>query len=1003
MLKRILIGFSVLFIVIISAVLILPGLVPTDTYRDRLEADLSRTFARDVTIDGDIKISTFPILKVETGAVSLANPENYPEGRFVDIDGMTAKVRLLPLLKKRVEISGVTLNSPNIFLDVQPDGRANWVGKEVEDPADNGPFQRDGRFTEYDPALTLLKIEDGTVTYRDLAANREFLAENINLNLQAPALDKPLNLNGNFLFDGMDTTIDAAIASPADFLNGQETDFSADINTPEGQAEVSGKFLNSQDIEFKAKYSVKSEQPNALAKRLPLPEETALPSLSSVSAEGDITFQQKNLKLNGLDLDIKGKDIAASFAGDIDLTEGAASAGSFSAKLDNMAIIRPYLEEPIAALNAVKSVDADGRIQWTGNKFDFSNVKSVVSGPNLTANYTGRAIYDEALRLDGEFKSQISDIPALVKTAGLTQPDAAALKKLSMNGKVNFSNGRATLSNFSAEASDGLLNGQFSGDVIYNDDIEIDGEFSGEISDLLAMDAALPREIPYSDVAKRITIESQIKSTSAGYTLSNLTAELKDGLLNGRFTGALALGQGGSISGDLKLSSESLRAIATSQDIILPESTPTGAIFEGFALAGGVSGTPERIRFESGTIKLDNLSGEGDFTLDMDSPTPFMTGTLDLAALDFRPYMAAWSAQNPTGEIQPWSKAPITLSGLESLDANIKIQTPSIKMDRLELGATNGDVTLQQGVLRADLKNTKLYGGDAAAIFTLNSSGGVPTIVVDATIKSVAAQKFFMASAGFEKLTGTSDLTLSFKGQGKSQADIMKSLSGDGIFKILKGQLLGLDASSLLTGVDQALTTRQLPQGIGIGQSTDFNDIEGKFSLDNGRASLSGFALQAGSFFMDAEGAIDIGQQTIDFGIRPKLADGSDLAKFGIPLRFSGGFGQAKPKLDTDFLGEIVKAKARAKAGNTVRETLGGSLGTVLGGVIGGPTSNSDPSQNPVPETSPPSENTPAEDSLQSTQDPEPAEDMSETNSPEEQIGNALKDLFGRKKKTDGE
>jgi AsmA protein len=154
---------------------------------------------------------------------------------------------------------------------------------------------------------------------------------------------------------------------------------------------------------------------------------------------------------------------------------------------------------------------------------------------------------------------------------------------------------------------------------------------------------------------------------------------------------------------------------------------------------------------------------------------------------------------------------------------------------------------------------------------------------------------------GFERITGTSDLVLSFKGQGQSQAEIMKSLTGTGNYKILKGQLLGLDASTLLSGVDTALTERRLPDGLGLGRTTNFNDLIGDFSLNNGRATIRGFQLEAGSFFIDADGFIDIGDQTLDIGLRPKLTTGSDLAQFGIPLRFKGGFGAASPGLDTDF------------------------------------------------------------------------------------------------------
>ena len=146
MLKRILIAFALILLLFVGAVLILPGLVPTDTYREKLEAELSRSLARDVSIAGEIKLSTFPNIAIQTDGVSLANPEGFSSETFMKVDGMSAKVRLLPLLSKQVEISGVEFDSPVISLEKRADGQVNWtLGNSTNgqaEPKDEGPFKR---------------------------------------------------------------------------------------------------------------------------------------------------------------------------------------------------------------------------------------------------------------------------------------------------------------------------------------------------------------------------------------------------------------------------------------------------------------------------------------------------------------------------------------------------------------------------------------------------------------------------------------------------------------------------------------------------------------------------------------------------------------------------------------------------------------------------------------------------------------------------------------------
>jgi len=277
-------------------------------------------------------------------------------------------------------------------------------------------------------------------------------------------------------------------------------------------------------------------------------------------------------------------------------------------------------------------------------------------------------------------------------------------------------------------------------------------------------------------------------------------------------------------------------------------------------------------------------------------------------------------------------------------------------------------------------------------------------------VKSVDAMNFLMATSGFEKVTGTADLSMSINGSGRSQDAIMKNLSGSGNFRVLNGRIIGIDASNLLSGVDQALVSRQLPLGAasGVGGSTDFNDLDGTFSMNQGVATVNKFQVQSRTLFMDAEGIIDMGNQNIDFSMRPSLSEGSDIAQFGIPIRFNGKFGQAKAGLDDRFLGQIIQAQAAKKARDLIQDQVGGQLGGILGGVIGGGSSapqseTATGSSNPLSGLGLPipglggqqPSTTPQQPSTSQPETPPPPPPPS----PEQQLEDAFKGLFGKKKK----
>ena len=256
--------------------------------------------------------------------------------------------------------------------------------------------------------------------------------------------------------------------------------------------------------------------------------------------------------------------------------------------------------------------------------------------------------------------------------------------------------------------------------------------------------------------------------------------------------------------------------------------------------------------------------------------------------------------------------------------------------DRIELGQTDALLTLEGGTLKAQLNRTQLYEGTASGAVSISNSTGVPTLRIKTDIRDVAAQSFLAATGGFDKVAGHADFKFDIWGSASSQAGIMKDLEGDGSFTILHGQLLGIDAEAMVSGFDQALTTQQIPVGIGLGNSTNFDDLNGSFTVNNGVATIAAYQLTSGNLLMQGDGQIDLGNQYLDIGFRPKLQGGSNLASVGVPLRFAGKFGQAKPGLDSGALTELATARARDLAAKELRERVGGSLGNTLGGFIGG-------------------------------------------------------------------
>jgi len=292
----------------------------------------------------------------------------------------------------------------------------------------------------------------------------------------------------------------------------------------------------------------------------------------------------------------------------------------------------------------------------------------------------------------------------------------------------------------------------------------------------------------------------------------------------------------------------------------------------------------------------------------------------------------------------------------------------------------------------------------------VNAASAVPSISLDMGLNSLGAQGFLGAVAGFTNATGTTGTSLKIQGQGRTQAQIMKSLTGGGDFKIIDGKISGVDLQTLMSGLDQAIMSRSLPGGIGASEVTAFKDIIGLFKIENGVASVEEFSLQGLGVMAEGGGSVDVGSQTIDFSLRPRLTgkSASDLAAFGIPIRVQGGFGDVKIGLDSDLVAKIAAERARVEAGALIEKEIGGALGGLLGGVIGG--------QQPAQGNSTDGAETPASEEPAAAQAPlqapsqvpgESAPEASPKEQVEEKAEEAVKDLlgglFGSKKKEEPE
>ena len=156
-----------------------------------------RQLARDkanleLNIHGEIGWSLFPWLGLELHQTSLASTAS-PEQPFADLRMLGLSVRVLPLLRREVQMSDVRIDGLALMLRRDEQGHGNWenIGKPASAPTGEQPSAQPDAESRDTPAaraglpikldIDSLTVNDARITYQDAQTGQQFSAESIQL------------------------------------------------------------------------------------------------------------------------------------------------------------------------------------------------------------------------------------------------------------------------------------------------------------------------------------------------------------------------------------------------------------------------------------------------------------------------------------------------------------------------------------------------------------------------------------------------------------------------------------------------------------------------------------------------------------------------------------------------------------------------------------------------------------------------------------------------------
>ena len=615
LLFKLIFGSVLLVLLAIAAVVITLIYIDPNDYKDSIASTVKEETGRDLNIEGNITLSFYPWLGLDVEGISLSNAKGFGDKPFLKTKTIKARIKLLPLLRKEVEMDTLILHGTTINLAKNEKGVTNWddlIKPQEKTESSNKAL----------PVAALIlggiDIKDANIYWDDKQQGVTYKITEANISTGELKFGEPIDISA---------ALNAAASKPALFA---AVRFKGTV-----AYEDSGNVLALKPMLLEAKVKGKKiPGGEALVKlsseiKVDLDEETAeINTLTFTAFDTQVKGQIKALKiLSGKpevisDIDIKGKNLAQIFK--ILEIEPLAS------QLARMSDKSFYISTSISA-------------DTERNDVDVSKLDIKLLGNNINAEIYARNLASESPAAKGKLKASGADLPALIKIASqfmgegsqdlksLSKQLASAPKKFDIQTDfdVDLKSGTVAIPALSINALGMTATAKINGKQINSDVPAIDGEFktSGKDLPLLISVMAGLQGMAKKDVA---ALSKQLSSVPKTFSIATtFKTDSKTNTITVPFLSINALGM--TASGNLKAKKFNSDSPAFSGELKAKGPNLPLLMQVAGSMQGGDSGLTPMAR-DLGKLKKKDFNIETRFDTDLSS------GKIDLPALSFNAF-----------------------------------------------------------------------------------------------------------------------------------------------------------------------------------------------------------------------------------------------------------------------------------------------------------------------------------------------------------------------------
>ncbi|HET6933474.1 MAG TPA: AsmA family protein [Candidatus Angelobacter sp.] len=921
-------GIAVLIIVVIlvAAALIVPHVIDINQYHSQIQAQLEKRLGRPVTL-GEMKLGLFPPSFQVNNAVIAEDPRFKSTQPFANVEKLAVSVKLLPLLKKEVEINSLELDHPHIELIRDAQGAWNFatLGQEAKPSAGATatpqpqatpsagaqpapPSQPAGQLT-----LAQLAINDGQVAVTDLQKHQSrAVYDHIDVNVTDFAPDQQFSLK---VTAHLPSDKQAGSGKQAIYLQGKggpikqadmmNTPFDGELKLDQVSLSAAEKFLNSQGLQgIDGLLSGSATVKNAAGK---------------LASAGNIKFD--NPRIHAVDVGYPitlDYDLADDLTADvIQINKGNIKLGSTPITVAGTLNTRPtpaQLDMKVTAANA--SIQEAARL---ASAFGVAFGKGMDVRGTVNANIQARGASDKPA-LNG----QLSARDLVISGGEVPQPVRISNIDLALTPETIRSN------DFTASTGSTSVGVNFALAQYTAPNSTINAALragNAKIGELL-------------NIAKAAGVSAVDGITGDGMLSLDVHAQGPTKNMS-----ALAFNGTGKIqNASLKLPSLTKPIQIKNSDIAFSQNS---ANLKNLAVSLGQTNA-------TGQVTLKNFAApQVQFALNADK-----VDVTELQSLMATPAAPAKRADNGgfwqlTPQADAQTRQNTEPGIITKMTGSGTVAIGTITYNDLVLNNTHANVNLDHGVVKLNPITADVYNGKETGSITIDLRPAQPVYNVNLKTEKVDANKLISSVSDLKQtLYGLLSSNVNASFSSTSADTIARSLNGTLALNLSNGKLMKLDLLHELASVGKFLGSAvpSTPKGF-----TNLVSLTGNFDVKNGVAQTNNLKAVIDGGTMAATGLVNLADQSLNLKVSAVLnkalsqqvggtqvggfmntALANNQGELVIPVLITGTFQHPQVAPDLQQIAQM-KLQNLLPTSKDPGQLTNGILGKVLGGGSNGP------------------------------------------------------------------